>query len=123
MHLSARESVEALVRARDAPAAATAEVTPHHLVLTDEAVRTLDPNRKMNPPLRAEADRGGAVAALRSGEIGSRRLRPRPARAHEKDVPVRGRAVRRDRARDGVRGALRTSSSRASSTSRRCSSA
>ena len=32
---------------------ATAEVTPHHLCLTDEAVRSLDPNVKMNPPLRA----------------------------------------------------------------------
>ena len=51
MHLSARESVE-LLRARAATqaCAASGEVTPHHLCLTDEAVRTLDPNVKMNPP-------------------------------------------------------------------------
>jgi dihydroorotase len=53
LHLSAAESVAALRRARAAGVRATAEVTPHHLVLTDEAVRSLDPNVKMNPPLRA----------------------------------------------------------------------
>ena len=42
LHLSARESVAALARAQAAGVAATAEVTPHHLCLTDEAVRTLD---------------------------------------------------------------------------------
>jgi dihydroorotase len=57
LHLSAAESVAALRRARDAGAAASGEVTPHHLVLTDEAVRSLDPNVKMNPPLRSERDR------------------------------------------------------------------
>ena len=87
MHLSARESVEALVRAREAGVAATAEVTPHHLVLTDEAVRTLDPNRKMNPPLRAEADRASLVAALRSGAIGAVASDHAPHARHEKDVP------------------------------------
>jgi dihydroorotase len=56
MHLSARASVEALRRAHAAGVRATAEVTPHHLVLTDDAVRGLDPNVKMNPPLVAEDD-------------------------------------------------------------------
>src|SRR5205823_12657464 len=67
LHLSARESVEALSRAQVAGVAATAEVTPHHLCLTDEAVRSLDPNVKMNPPLRAEADRQALIAGLRDG--------------------------------------------------------
>ncbi len=87
MHLSARESVEALVRAREAGVAATAEVTPHHLVLTDEAVRTLDPNRKMNPPLRAEADRTALLEAVRSGAIGAVASDHAPHARHEKDVP------------------------------------
>ena len=87
MHLSARESVEALLRAREAGVAATAEVTPHHLVLTDEAVRTLDPNRKMNPPLRAEADRASLLEALRSGAIGAVASDHAPHARHEKDVP------------------------------------
>ena len=55
LHLSAAESVEAVERARAAGVQVTAEVTPHHLVLTDEAVRSLDPRFKMNPPLRSSA--------------------------------------------------------------------
>ncbi|HSO01142.1 MAG TPA: dihydroorotase, partial [Gaiellaceae bacterium] len=69
MHLSARESVEALRAAHARGVRATAEVTPHHLVLTDEAVRSLDPNVKMNPPLRADVDRAALVEALRDGTI------------------------------------------------------
>jgi dihydroorotase len=69
MHLSARESVDALRAAHARGVRATAEVTPHHLVLTDEAVRSLDPNVKMNPPLRADADRAALVEALRDGTI------------------------------------------------------
>src|SRR5437588_2848262 len=64
LHLSARESVEALSRAQADGVKATGEVTPHHLSRTDEAVRTLDPNLKMNPPLRGEQDREALVAAL-----------------------------------------------------------
>ena len=66
MHLSAKESVEALRGARARGVEATAEVTPHHLVRTDEAVRTLDPNQKMNPPLRAADDRASTSAARSS---------------------------------------------------------
>src|ERR671931_351785 len=51
LHLSAWESVQALRRACAEGVVATAEVTPHHRCLTDEAVRSLDPNVKMNPPL------------------------------------------------------------------------
>ena len=67
MHLSARESVELLRRAQENGVAASGEVTPHHLCLTDEAVRSLDSNLKMNPPLRAEADRASLLEALRDG--------------------------------------------------------
>jgi len=65
--MSAAESVAALRRARDAGVRASGEVTPHHLVLTDEAVRSLDPNLKMNPPLRTSDDRAALVEALQSG--------------------------------------------------------
>ncbi|MGE5689031.1 MAG: dihydroorotase [Pseudomonadota bacterium] len=87
MHLSARESVDALARAQAAGVEATAEVTPHHLVLTDEAVRSLDPNLKMNPPLRAEVDRTALLAALRSGTIAAIASDHAPHARHEKDVP------------------------------------
>ena len=65
-HVSARETVEVIERAKAAGTRVTCEATPHHLLLTDEAVRSLDTNFKMNPPLRAEerppgADRGAAL--------------------------------------------------------------
>jgi dihydroorotase len=68
-HLSARESVAAVERAKATGVAISAEATPHHLLLCDEDVRTLDTARKMNPPLRAEADRRALIDGLRSGTI------------------------------------------------------
>jgi len=87
MHLSAAESVAALRRARDAGVRASGEVTPHHLVLTDEAVRTLDPNVKMSPPLREERDRLALLDALRDGTIECVATDHAPHARHEKEVP------------------------------------
>ncbi len=87
LHLSARESVDALSRAQSAGVKATGEVTPHHLCRTDEAVRTLDPNLKMNPPLRGERDREALVAALRDGTIAAVATDHAPHARHEKEVP------------------------------------
>ena len=87
LHLSARESVEALQAALAAGVAATAEVTPHHLCLTDEAVRSLDSNVKMNPPLRSADDRAALVEALRDGTIGAIATDHAPHARHEKEVP------------------------------------
>src|SRR6185437_4806152 len=69
MHLSARESVEHLRRGREAGVCVTGEASPHHLCLTDDAIRTLDPNFKMNPPLRTEDDRTALIDGLRDGTI------------------------------------------------------
>ena len=87
LHLSARESVDELRRARAAGVAATGEVTPHHLCLTEDAVRSLDPNVKMNPPLRSEDDRSALVEALRDGTIGAVATDHAPHARHEKEVP------------------------------------
>jgi dihydroorotase len=87
MHLSARESVEALSRAHAAGLPATGEVTPQHLCLTDEAVRTLDPNVKMNPPLRSAEDRRALVDAVRDGTIAAIATDHAPHARHEKEVP------------------------------------
>ena len=87
MHLSARESVAALDAALAKGANATGEVTPHHLVLTDDAVRSLDPNVKMNPPLRSEGDRDALRDALRRGAISCVATDHAPHARHEKDVP------------------------------------
>lgn len=87
LHLSARESVEELCRAQACGVSATGEVTPHHLCLTDEAVRSLDPNVKMNPPLRCEDDRQALVAGLRDGSIAAVATDHAPHARHEKEVP------------------------------------
>jgi dihydroorotase len=87
LHLSARESVEELRRARDAGVRASAEATPHHLCLTDEAVRSLDPNVKMNPPLRAQEDRAALIEAVRDGTIEAIATDHAPHARHEKEVP------------------------------------
>ncbi len=87
LHLSARESVDQLARARADGTAATAEATPHHLVLTDEAVRSLDANLKMSPPLRSADDRKALIEAVRDGTISVIATDHAPHAAHEKDVP------------------------------------
>jgi dihydroorotase len=68
-HLSARESVEAIEAAKALGVQVTCEASPHHLTLTDEAVRSLDTHFKMNPPLRSEDDRQALIEGLRSGVI------------------------------------------------------
>jgi dihydroorotase len=87
LHLSAWESVQALRRAQQAGIAATAEVTPHHLCRTDEAVRSLDPNLKMNPPLRSESDRTALIEGLKDGVIAAVATDHAPHARHEKEVP------------------------------------
>jgi len=69
MHLSAAESVEHVRRAKAAGVALSAEVTPHHLALTEEVVVAQGPNAKMNPPLRSEEDRQALREALADGTI------------------------------------------------------
>jgi dihydroorotase len=87
LHLSAWESVQAVRRARAEGVAATAEVTPHHLCLTDEAVRSLDPNVKMNPPVRSSSDRTALIEGLKDGTITAVATDHAPHARHEKEVP------------------------------------
>ena len=87
LHLSAWESVQAVRRAHADGVAATAEVTPHHLCLTDEAVRSLDTNVKMNPPLRSASDRTALIEALKDGTISAIATDHAPHARHEKEVP------------------------------------
>ena len=87
LHVSARESVDELRVAQAQGVAATGEVTPHHLCLTDEAIRTLDANLKMNPPLRSEVDRAALIEALRDGTLAAIATDHAPHAAFEKEVP------------------------------------
>ena len=87
-HLSAAESVEAVARRQGGRRADQREASPHHLCLTDEAVRSLDPNRfKMNPPLRAEGDRQALIEGLRDGTIDCIATDHAPHAPEEKEVP------------------------------------
>ena len=65
----------------------TAEATPHHLLLTDEAVRSLDSNFKMNPPLRSEEDRQALIEGLRSGALDCVATDHAPHAREEKEQP------------------------------------
>ena len=87
LHLSAWESVQALRRARAEGVHATGEVTPHHLCLTDDAIRSLDPNLKMNPPLRSASDRTALIEGLKDGTITAIATDHAPHARHEKEVP------------------------------------
>ncbi|MGH2843750.1 MAG: dihydroorotase, partial [Solirubrobacteraceae bacterium] len=89
-HLSCAESVEALHFWRDAGAGGariSGEVTPHHLTLTDEDVRTLDTRLKMNPPLRSPRDRQALIEGLRSGVIECIATDHAPHARDEKEMP------------------------------------
>jgi dihydroorotase len=86
-HLSARSAVDALRSARARGVKVSGEVTPHHLLLTEEAVRTLDSSFKMNPPLRTEDDRQALIDALRDGTIECIATDHAPHGRDEKNVP------------------------------------
>jgi dihydroorotase len=86
-HVSARESVEVVEQAKAAGTRISCEATPHHLLLTDEDVRELDTNMKMNPPLRAAADREALIEALRSGAIDCVATDHAPHAREEKEQP------------------------------------
>jgi dihydroorotase len=69
-HISSRKSVALLRWAAERGTVFTAEVTPHHLFLTEEAVGKFSSDAKMNPPLREAADRSALQQALKDGLIG-----------------------------------------------------
>lgn len=69
LHVSTKEALEAIARAKAKGLNATVEVSPHHFMLTDEQVLKSGTNAKMNPPLRSEADRLALIEGLRSGLI------------------------------------------------------
>ncbi|MHB1538005.1 MAG: dihydroorotase [Solirubrobacteraceae bacterium] len=86
-HLSAAASVHAVAAARQRGARVSAEVSPHHLLLTEEHVRHLHTSLKMNPPLGSEHDRLALVDGLRSGVIDCVATDHAPHAREEKEVP------------------------------------
>jgi dihydroorotase len=86
-HLSCVDSVEAVAAAKARGFRVSAEVTPHHLLLTEEDVRSLDTRMKMNPPLATEEDRQALLDGLRSGTIDCVATDHAPHARDEKEVP------------------------------------
>ncbi|MGW4378859.1 dihydroorotase [Kitasatospora sp. NPDC004531] len=84
-HLSTAGSVEIVRWAKGKGWDVTAEVTPHHLLLTDELVRSYDPVYKVNPPLRTAADVEALRAALADGTIDAVATDHAPHPAEDKD--------------------------------------
>ena len=85
-HVSAAGSVELIRRARDRGLQVTAEVTPHHLTLTDEAALGYDTSTKMAPPLRSSQDVAALRAALVEGVIDVIATDHAPHASYEKEV-------------------------------------
>jgi dihydroorotase len=68
-HISAKGAVQLVREAKAKGVRVTAEVSPHHLLLTDECCRNFDPNYKMNPPLRENSDIEACLEGLLDGTI------------------------------------------------------
>jgi dihydroorotase len=68
-HISTKNAVELVRQAKKRGINVTAEVTPHHFTLTEEALKDYDTNYKMNPPLRTQADVDAVIEGLKDGTI------------------------------------------------------
>lgn len=86
-HLSCRASVEAVADAKARGWRVSTEVSPHHLLLTEEEVRSMDTRMKMNPPLATEDDRQALIDGLRAGTIDCVATDHAPHAREEKEVP------------------------------------
>ena len=85
-HVSTRGAVERIRAARARGVAVTAEATPHHFTLTDEAVAEYDGNAKMNPPLRPQADLEAVREGLADGTIDAIATDHAPHHRDEKEI-------------------------------------
>ena len=92
-HLSTAGALELMRWARAGGATATCEVTPHHLLLTDETVRERGAGGKVNPPLRAQDDASALRAGVRDGTIDVFATDHAPHTAEEKAGDLRTAAV------------------------------
>jgi dihydroorotase len=85
-HLSSARSVELVRRAKVEGIRVTAEVTPHHLVFTDDDLVTYDTNLKVNPPLRSQEDRDALRAGVADGTIDAIATDHAPHAVEEKEA-------------------------------------
>ena len=85
-HISTKGSVELIRKAKSDGVMVTCEVTPHHLTLTEEAVRGYDTNAKVNPPLRTQEDLKALLEGLKDGTIDAIATDHAPHHIDEKDI-------------------------------------
>lgn len=85
-HISTKGSLEIIREAKQQGAKVTCDATPHHLLLTEEGVRTYDANYKMNPPLRNEDHRHALIEGLRMNLIDCIATDHAPHAKDEKDL-------------------------------------
>lgn len=96
-HLSVKGAVELVKKAKRKKVKVTAEVTPHHLFLTDSLIESYDTHLKVNPPLRSKEDARALKQALKNGTIDVFATDHAPHTVDEKDVEF-------DRAPFGING-------------------
>lgn len=87
-HVSTMESVRVIRDAKRAGIKVTAEVSPHHLILSDEDIPGVDTNYKMNPPLRGVEDREALIEGLLDGTIDFIATDHAPHTNEEKALPI-----------------------------------
>jgi dihydroorotase len=85
-HVSTRGAVEAIRRAKEEGVHVTAEATPHHFTLTDDAVDGYDTNAKMNPPLRTPSDVQAVIEGLLDGTLDAIATDHAPHTGEEKEA-------------------------------------
>ena len=88
-HISSKNALDIVRQAKKRGVKVTAEVTPHHLTMTDEAVNLFDTSTKVNPPLRSQADVEAMIEGLRDGTIDAIVTDHSPHAEEEKDVEYR----------------------------------
>ena len=84
-HLSTKAALDAVRKARRNGLRVTCEVAPHHFILNEEAVGDYNTQAKMNPPLRAEADREAMMEGILDGSVDAIATDHAPHAAHEKE--------------------------------------
>lgn len=88
LHVSTKEALDAIKRAKEKGLKATVEVCPHHFTLNDEQVLKSGTNAKMNPPLRSEEDRKALITGLKTGIIDAISTDHAPHDVASKDKPL-----------------------------------
>jgi dihydroorotase len=83
-HISSREAIDAVRRAKNEGINVTCEITPHHFTLTDKAVEGYDTNTKMSPPLRSDEHLEALLEAIKDGTIDAVATDHAPHHADEK---------------------------------------